>query len=82
MINCGNDSVLSINIYMLVENEKKTHVDPEFIIILEAVDMYIEQCNIRKVILAGDFNVDFSLNMFMVYILRIVVYKNRFSVYI
>ncbi len=60
VINCGNDSVLCINIYMPVENQKKTHVDPEIIEILEADDMYIEQCNIRNVNLAGDFNVDFG----------------------
>ncbi len=43
VINCGNDSVLCITIYMPVDNQKKTYVDPEFIETLEAVDMYIEQ---------------------------------------
>ncbi len=50
VINCGNDSVLCINIYMPVDNQKKTHVDPEFIETLEAVDIYIKQCNFRNVV--------------------------------
>ncbi len=45
---------------MTVDNQKKRTVEPEFIETLEAVDMFIEQCNIRNVILAGDLNIDFN----------------------
>ncbi len=60
IIKCWNESILCINMYLLVDNQKKTHVEPDFIETLEAVDMYIEQSNIINVILAGDLNVDFS----------------------
>ncbi len=49
--NCFLD--VKLNMYMPVDNEKKTYVEPDFID-FKALDMYIEQCNIRNVILAGD----------------------------
>ena len=47
VINCRNASVLYINMDMPVDTQMKTHIEPEFLDTLEAVDMYIEQCNIR-----------------------------------
>ncbi len=58
---------------MPVDNQKKTTVDPEVIETLEAIDMFIEQCNIRNVILAGDFNIDFNRKMLMICILKTLV---------
>ncbi len=59
-IKCGNSNILCINMYMPVDNQKKTTVDPEVIETLEAIDMFIEQCIIRNVILAADLNIDFN----------------------
>ena len=59
-IKCGTDKLLCINMYLPVDNQCKNSVDPEFERTLDAIDIFIEKCNIRNVILAGDMNVDFN----------------------
>ncbi len=44
--------------YMAVDNERKLHVDTEFSDTINAVDMFIEQCKVRNIVLAGDLNID------------------------
>ncbi len=59
-IKCGNDDILCINMYMPVDNQGKLHVDTDFSDTINALDMFIEQCKVRNIVLAGDFNIDFN----------------------
>ncbi len=41
IIKCGNESILCINMYMPVDNQKKTYFETNYIETFEAVDIYI-----------------------------------------
>ena len=46
--------------YLPVDNQSKTRVCPEFLDTLDAVELFIQQCNGKHIILCGDMNLDVS----------------------
>ena len=59
-IKAGFEEILCVNLYLPVDNQSKTHIDHELLSTFDAIDIFIEQCGIRNMILAGDMNVDFK----------------------
>ncbi len=45
---------------MPVDKQRKMHVDTDFSDTINALDMLIEQCKLRNLVLAGDLNIDFN----------------------
>ena len=56
----GTDEILCINVYMPNDNQSKNNVDPRFYETLDAIEVFIERCQIRNVVIAGDMNADFN----------------------
>ena len=59
-IKTGTENILLINIYLPTDNQSKTRIDHSLLCTLDAVEIFIQQCDFRNVILAGDMNVDFT----------------------
>ena len=59
-LNTDNGHLVLINVYMPVDNQRKSHVDEEFLRTMDAIESFVESCGNTKVIIAGDLNVDFS----------------------
>ena len=57
---CGDNKLLCINMYMPVDNQRKTHVDPVVMDTFEYTELFIEKSGITRVIMGGDMNLDLS----------------------
>ena len=60
VLNDGTRETLYINVYLPVDNQTKTRIDQGFLTTLDAIDVFLQQCNLRNLILGGDFNCDFT----------------------
>ena len=61
-VTTGSEVLLCVNVYLPVDNQSKTRIDHNLLCTFDALDIFIEQCGFRNVILAGDMNVDFKRN--------------------
>jgi len=60
VINAGAEEILCINVYFPVDNQSKTRIEQNFLNTLDAIDVFVQQFDLRNVILGGDFNCDFK----------------------
>ena len=60
VIKCGDEQLLCINMYMPVDNQRKTHVDQVFLDTLDCVEIFIQNSGITGVVMGGDMNLDFN----------------------
>ena len=60
IVKIGTEELLCVNLYLPNDNYSKSAVEHSFMETLDIVEMFIESCQIRNVILAGDMNCDFT----------------------
>ena len=58
-LHCDSGCYIFINLYMPVDNQCKTRVSDEFQDTLDAVELFIQQCAGKHIVIGGDVNVDF-----------------------
>ena len=54
----NNDCIICINVYMPVDNYCKNRVSPEFQDTLDAIELFVQQCSGKQIIIGGDVNID------------------------
>ncbi len=59
-ITCGNNKLLFVNMYMPVDNQRKTYLDTDMMDTIESTENFIENSGITRVIISGDMNLDLS----------------------
>lgn len=60
-IACCESKLMWVNMYMPIDNQRKTHVDPAFMDIIECIEIFIEKSNTARV--GGDMNLDLTLSL-------------------
>lgn len=53
-----NQCFVLVNMYLPVDNQSKNRVCPEFLDTMDAVELFIQQCNGKHIIIGGDMNLD------------------------
>ncbi len=59
-ITYGNNKLMCVNMYMHINNQRKTYVDIDMIDTIESTEIFIENSGITRVIIGGDMNLDLS----------------------
>lgn len=59
-VSVGRESLICVNMYMPIDNQRKTYVDNEFLETLDVIEMFLEQRNERHIVLTGDMNLDYA----------------------
>ena len=59
-LRCDDGCYVFINVYMPVDNYSKTNVNDEFQDTLDAIELFIQQCAGKYIVLGGDINSDFT----------------------
>ena len=55
-----NSCFVIINVYMPVDNYSKTRVSDEFQDTLDAIELFVQKCAGKQIIIGGDANIDFT----------------------